>query len=223
MSDDTRHRLLQAAGSIFAEKGYEAASVREICQAAEANIAAVHYHFGEKRQLYVAAVREAQCCQAEAVPFPEWPADLPAEERLRQFIRTMFERMLDAERPRWHLELMLRELAHPTEACEAVVEDYIRPMAENLRSILRDLLPSDLSEPERWRIGFSIVGQVLFYYFNQPIIRLLIGPETFASLTVDDLAAHVARFSLAALGYAAPVVAPGSVVRSVRAAEESTP
>ncbi|HUQ68237.1 MAG TPA: CerR family C-terminal domain-containing protein [Planctomycetaceae bacterium] len=206
MSEDTRNRLIQSAGTIFAEKGYEAASVREICQAAEANIAAVHYHFGEKRQLYVAAVREAQCCQAEAIPFPEWPADMPADERLRQFIRTMFERMLDADRPKWHLQLMLRELAHPTEACEAVVNDYIRPMADNLRSILRDLLPADLSEPERWRIGFSIVGQVLFYYLNQPIIRLLIGPDAHASLTVDDLANHVARFSLAALGYAPPMV-----------------
>lgn len=222
MTDDTRHRLLQSAGTIFAEKGYDASSVREICQAAEANIAAVHYHFGEKRQLYVAAVREAQCCQAAAVPFPDWPADMPAEERLRQFIRTMFERMLDADRPRWHLELMLRELAHPTEACEAVVEDYIRPMAENLRGILRDLLPADMPEPQRWRIGFSIVGQVLFYYLNQPIIRLLIGPDAFAQLTVDDLAAHVTRFSLAALGYAAPVVAPGRSVIENRTMEPTS-
>ena len=94
MADDTRQRLIDAAGTIFAEKGYEAASVRDICTAAGANLAAVNYHFGGKRELYVTAVRHAQCCRQEDVPFPEYPADMPAANRLREFIGTMFERML---------------------------------------------------------------------------------------------------------------------------------
>lgn len=206
MVDDTRQRLLNSAGQIFAEKGFEAASVREICLRAEANIAGVHYHFGDKRQLYVEAVRVAQCAQSDEIPFPEWPADMPPTDRLRVFVGTMFERMLDSRRPKWHLQLMLRELAHPTEACEAIVKDYIRPMADKLRSILTDLLPPELDEMERWRMGFSIVGQILFYYVNRPIVRLLIGPEAYEQLTVETLADHVTRFSLAAIGHRPPVV-----------------
>jgi TetR/AcrR family transcriptional regulator, regulator of cefoperazone and chloramphenicol sensitivity len=202
--DDTKSRLLTAAGEIFAEKGYEAASVREICQRASANIAAVNYHFGEKRQLYVAAVREAQCAQAVQLELPAWPDQLPPVERLRRYIHVMFKTMLASDRPKWHLELMLRELARPTEACEAVVEDYIRPMADQLRVIIRDLTPH-LTDDQRWPIGFSIVGQVLFYYVHQPIIRLLIGPIAFEALSVDELAEHVTRFSLAALGFDRPV------------------
>ena len=117
MIDATKQRLIDSAGNIFAEKGYEASSVRDICQNASANLAAVNYHFGGKRQLYVAAVRHAQCCRQEDVPFPEFAANLPPAERLRSFIGVMFERMLSANRPQWHLELMLRELARPTEAC----------------------------------------------------------------------------------------------------------
>lgn len=211
MVDDTKQRLINSAGEMFAEKGYEAASVRDICQRAEANLAAVNYHFGDKRQLYVAAVRHAQCCRQEDVPFPEWPAEMPAVDRLRAFIETMFARMLAGDRPRWHLEIMLRELARPTEACAAVVEDYIRPMADNLRSILRDLLPDDMSEQQRWMIGFSIVGQVLFYYVHQPIIRLLIGPAGLEPMPLDRLADHVTRFTLAAIGAGPAVVLPASL------------
>ncbi len=199
MMDDTKQRLVSAAGKVFAEKGFAAASVRTICQAAAANVAAVHYHFGDKRQLYVAAVRAAQCTQSSEFPFPEFPPSTPAEIRLRAFIGTMFERMLDSNRPRWHLQLMLRELAHPTDACETIVNDYIRPMADALRTILADLLPAEMSEAERWRMGFSIVGQILFYYINRPIVRLLLGPEADAQLSVDGLADHVTRFSLAAI------------------------
>ncbi len=207
MIDDTRQRLIDADGTIFAEKGYEAASIRDICQQGKANLAAVNYHFGGKRQLYVTAVRHAQCCRQEDVPFPEFPPDIPAADRLRAFIGMMFERMLSAHRPRWHLEIMLRELARPTEACEAVVEDYIRPMAEALRTILNDLLPADLPEDERWRIGFSTVAQVLFYYVHQPIIRLLTRNPADNVFPLDELADHVTRFTLAAIGAGPPVVA----------------
>lgn len=208
--DDTKQRLINAAGEMFAEKGYEAASIRDICQRAEANLAAVNYHFGEKRQLYVTAVRHAQCCRQEDVPFPDWPAEMPAVDRLRAFIETMFARMLAGDRPQWHLEIMLRELARPTEACAAVVEDYIRPMADKLRGILRDLLPEHLTEQQRWMIGFSIVGQILFYYVHQPIIRLLIGPTGVEPMPLDQLADHVTRFTLAAIGAAPSVMTPRS-------------
>ena len=48
----TRQRLLEAAGQVFAEQGFRAATVRDICQRAGANIAAVNYHFGDKEALY---------------------------------------------------------------------------------------------------------------------------------------------------------------------------
>ena len=49
---NTKERLLKAASEIFAEKGFRDATVAEICEAAEANIAAVNYHFGNKETLY---------------------------------------------------------------------------------------------------------------------------------------------------------------------------
>ena len=50
---DLKARLLEAAGEEFAEKGFEAARVRSICERAGANLAAINYHFGDKERLYV--------------------------------------------------------------------------------------------------------------------------------------------------------------------------
>jgi TetR/AcrR family transcriptional regulator, regulator of cefoperazone and chloramphenicol sensitivity len=58
----TRQRLLEAAGEVFADLGFRSATVRDICRRADANIAAVHYHFGDKEQLYAAAVHYAHLC-----------------------------------------------------------------------------------------------------------------------------------------------------------------
>ncbi|MBI2826757.1 MAG: CerR family C-terminal domain-containing protein [Planctomycetia bacterium] len=207
-ADDTRNRVLQAAGKIFAESGYELGTVREICEQAGANIAAVNYYFGDKKSLYLAACVEAQCVREGAVPMPEWPPGTPPAQRLRDFIHTFLRRLLEEERPAWHRQLMLREMATPTEACSQVVEDYIRPMALVLRGIVEELLPAGTSEVDAFLIGFSVVAQCLFYHINQPIASRLMGTDEYGRLTIDKLTEHITRFSLAALGYAAPLTRP---------------
>src|SRR5215472_2401527 len=83
--DATKTRLLEAAGEEFAEKGFEAARVRSICRRAGANLAAVNYHFGDKEQLYVAAVLEAHRCGMELLHESLFRGVPPAEQ-LRRFI-----------------------------------------------------------------------------------------------------------------------------------------
>jgi AcrR family transcriptional regulator len=207
MSDDIKSRLIESAGEAFAEKGYDAVGVREICQTAGANVAAVNYHFGDKRGLYIACLRHAQTCNVDDQANPNWPPDFNPADKLREFIRGMLESKLNASRPRWHLELMLREMGRPTDACREIVEDYIRPMANTLGAILQELMPDSVWNDRTWLIGFSIVSQVLFYYENQPVIRILMGSENFESLNVDVLTDHISRFCLAALGQGAPVLA----------------
>ena len=198
--DDTKSRLLNAAGAVFAEKGFEAATVREICQAAGANIAAVNYYFGDKERLYIEAVREAYCAREENAPMPLWTEGTPPETKLHDFVATFLRRLLAEGRPPWHLGLALRELAHPTAACVEIVRDYIRPMAEILRAIVAELAPADADSVDRHLLCFSIVGQCLFYHVHKAIIRELVGEEEFATYHVDLLADHVTGFTLAALG-----------------------
>ena len=200
-SDDTKSRLLDAAGRIFADKGFDSATIRDISQLASANIAAINYHFGDKQRLYIEAVREAHCSRSNLHPLPDFPVDWSPADKLRAFIRLFLARLLEEARPDWHLALMLRELAHPTDACVELVRDYIRPMAEVLRAILSDFLPATTPENERWLFGFSIVGQCLFYYVNQPIVRELVGAPMYESYSLDMIAEHIASFSLAALAH----------------------
>lgn len=197
-ADTTRERLMDAAGQVFAQRGFQEATVREICQLAKANVAAINYHFGDKHKLYIEAVKQAHCQASELVSL-QWPEGLPARERLRIFIAKWLEQFLTGDRPSWHMALMLREMASPTEACSALVESYIRPMAEVLRGILRDLLPN-APDTTLWQTGFSIVGQCLFYKVHRPIAELLMGRDAFAGITTTLIAEHITRFCLAALG-----------------------
>lgn len=211
MIDDIKVRLIETAGEAFGERGFDAVGIREICQRAGANVAAVNYHFGDKQGLYVACLRHAQSCRVEELSPPNWPPDFTPQQKLRAFIHETLKSKLDATRPRWHLEMMLHEMARPTDACREIVEDYIRPMATTLAGILQELTPGSPWNRQSWLIGFSIVSQVLFYYIHQPVVRLLMGPEEFETLTLNVLTDHITQFCLAAIGHGPPVRSePGS-------------
>ena len=94
----------------------------------------------------------------------------------------------------------MREMAHPTAACAELVQSSIRPQFEILLSILRELLPSDVSA-ERLRLtAFSIVGQCLFYHFADPVVRNLLTSKEYSELDVAKLAQHILDFSLSSIG-----------------------
>lgn len=201
VGDDPRERILLAAGKEFAAHGYEAATVREICLAAGVNVAAVNYYFGDKRRLYIESVKHAHEERVRQVPLPEWPAGRPAADRLRDFVANMVERMLGFGQPQWQVQLMLREILQPTDACRELVEDYIRPHFALLVSILDELCVGRLSEPELRRVAMSIIGQCFVYRAAGDVIGMLIPDDELRSLHGPrELADHVTRFALAALG-----------------------
>src|SRR5574337_550190 len=50
-ANSTRDRILGAAEKLFAERGFDGASLRQLTSAAGVNLAAVNYHFGSKEKL----------------------------------------------------------------------------------------------------------------------------------------------------------------------------
>ncbi len=198
-TQETPQRLLEAAGEIFAEQGFRAATIREICERAKANVAAVNYYFGDKQALYNAVIRHWFGVAIQKYPpGGEAPDDAPAEQRLRAFIRSFLFRILDQGRPAWHGKLMAHEMTEPTRAMDELVEAFVRPMIQRLDAILRELVGPGIDAETLRLCGRSIVGQCLFYNHARPVLERM-GQACFRPEDIEHLAEHVARFSLAAL------------------------
>lgn len=206
---DARDRILLAAGREFAERGYEAATIRDICLAAGVNGAAVNYYFGDKKRLYIESVKHAHRERVRQVPEPDWAPGTAAAIKLRDFVGNMLERMLGLGQPPWQVSLMLREVLQPTEACRELVEDYFRPHFALLVSILDELTEGQLDEPTLRRVALSVIGQCFLYRAAGEVVGMLVPDDELESLhTPTQIADHVTRFTLAALGAGPPLARP---------------
>jgi len=203
MSDETRTRILLAAGPIFAIKGFDATTVREICEAANVNVASVNYHFGDKQKLYTETVKHARDLRAEQVPFPEMPEHAPTSDKLLSFVSTMLKRMLGDDAQLWQTQLMMREMLAPTEDCRVFVEDFFRPRLNALLSILEPAFPTDFPEHRRMQFAFSVMGQCLFYRVGDGLLDIIVPESQRATLFgIEHVATHITNLTLAALGAA---------------------
>ena len=199
---ETRQRLLEAAGEVFAERGFRAATVRDICQRAKANIAAVNYYFGDKERLYTAVLQYAFSRALERYPvLLDLDERASPEQRLRAFIRSFMLRCLAEGSPAWLGKLMAREMAEPTHALDILIQEAFRPLFELLMSILWELL-GPRAEAARVRLcADSILGQCLHYRHAYPVFVRFDPALTFDLAQIERWADHVAEFSLAALAH----------------------
>jgi AcrR family transcriptional regulator len=194
--DATRDKLIEAAGRVFAERGFYTATVREICRRAGANVAAVNYHFGDKLALYTAVLRESVQAAKLVAMRQAFDLSAPPEEVLRAVIRA---RLASAARPGgladWQVRIMAHEFARPTPALSHIVETVSRPIYNRLLELIGRILALPPDNIETRLCAHSVMGQMLFY---------VLGPTVLAQLSqapspeqMDAIADHIADFSLA--------------------------
>jgi AcrR family transcriptional regulator len=100
--EGTRARLLDAAGEVFAARGFRGATMREIAERARANLASAHYHFGSKEELYLAVASRTFEMMEQRLAAEGANRELSAttsraalEQELTLRVRTMFEILIE--------------------------------------------------------------------------------------------------------------------------------
>ncbi len=198
-SDATRDKLIEAAGRVFAERGFQAATVREICRRAGANVAAINYHFGDKLGLYTAVLQESVKASRIDAMRDAFDSDAPPEEMLRAVIRARLEGAARRGLADWQLGIMAHEFAHPTPALAHITETVSRPLFARMLELIGKILDLPADDPQTHLCAYSIVGQILFYVLGSPLLAQLWPQDQLTPARVGPIADHIADFSLAYL------------------------
>jgi len=133
--EEARQRLLGTAQRLFACQGYSATSTRELADAAQVNVAAISYYFGDKAGLYRAAFFGPQQSTGFGSTAFADPA-LSLAQALRRFYGGFVEPLAQGEEVRLCLKLHFREMIEPTGLWQEEITQVIAPMHEALVQLL---------------------------------------------------------------------------------------
>jgi len=194
-SADTRQRLIDAAATLFAERGFQNVTVRQICTASNANVAAVNYHFGDKAGLYRAVVTSAIQIMLETNELSQRAGDgLSPEEQLHGFVRVFVSRLTGEGPNAWVHRLMAREMERPTEVLDQVMQQVLKPRIEYLCGVIGAIMQVAKADPRVMRCVSSL--QVLCLVLARPIPKPIAKSLGTAPHDLETMVTHIVDFSL---------------------------
>jgi len=186
----TKARILAAAEDVFAARGFEGASTREIAARAGVNISSLHYHWASKETLYVAVFQDVY-------------------DRLTDRLRAALVRLADERDRQAVVARMMRELVafmaeHPTipkllvrRLLESDVEPAVdREVLVPAWTVFRDWMGRHghrLSDTESRLFMLSAHSVLLLYMLDSSSYRSLLGGSVFASPLRAQVERHMAR------------------------------
>jgi AcrR family transcriptional regulator len=197
----TRERIIEAAGQLFAEKGFKETTVKDITELAGANLAAVNYYFGDKEKLYEEVILHVFAYMRKNFPLDKGmdTADSP-EARFRIIVHNLLYRFISPERPAWQAMLMAQERMNPHPVTLRTTHEEITKTRNLLFSSIGELLGPDAQTEEVELYEQCVVGQILHQALMRsphapPLIKK--GPAT--GDEINRLAQYVSEFSLAGM------------------------
>lgn len=199
--EDTRDRLLRAAGEEFARVGFQHASVRAICNAAGANVSAVKYHFGSKDELYRAVWAVAAKQMIASEPMPRLGDHADPRDVLRAFVAWFMRLVLTETRTHpWAGRLLAHETVTPTPgALDTFVQHCAGPIKDEVARIVRAVVGRPISQKTLADLVFAVIALCVNAKHSREILTKLGHPPPETKAGINRMAKVMAEFAISGL------------------------
>lgn len=184
---DPRTRILEAAETLFADRGFAATSVRELAGRAGVNVAMIHYYFGSKAGLY-RSLFEFEVGRVRSLLESAAGLEGTARERIASFIRA-YTRFLTSHPS--VARILQRELLNDSGVLREIVRPQIARNHTILSGIIRDGIESrEFRDLDAELAPVSLVGMMAFFVIVRPIVSGFLGDDIGDDAFAERLAEH---------------------------------
>jgi AcrR family transcriptional regulator len=199
-SEITRERIMKAAERLFAERGYDATSIRAIVARARVNQAAINYHFAGKEGLYREVLREAfRGLTEHQLASAAQAGEMSREEALAGFIRRQLRPLLARDEASRHIRIFNWESVRPTPVFRKLISEEAAPFMGVATDLVRRFLP-DADHRTLVVAAIWLLGQCSIFVRNR---EQLAGPPvelTIEEASLEWLAQMITRWTIGGLG-----------------------
>jgi AcrR family transcriptional regulator len=194
----SRARLVHAAASEFAARGFAGANVDRIARAARVNKAMIYYHFKSKAALYREVLRDMFEAVAARVTEAAAATREP-DDKVRAFVEAI---AIEAEARPHFPPIWFREIAENGTHLDRPTVGHMSRIISALARILREGVDAGRFQPANTLlVHAAIVGPLLLYFASDELRQRLAraGIRAATSVSRDEVVAHVQRLALMAL------------------------
>jgi TetR/AcrR family transcriptional regulator, regulator of cefoperazone and chloramphenicol sensitivity len=203
-SEITRNRIMMTAVRLFAERGYEATSIRTLAAKAHVNQAAINYHFKTKDGLYREILRAAiHALTEDQLSHAQETQEMPRERALGEFVHQQLRPLSARDDVTQYIHILNWEAVRPTAVYRKLVSEEAAPFLGFALDLLRRFMP-DADRPTLVMAAVWLVGQCNVFIRHRE--QLAMPP---VSLNLDD--AGVERLSTLISGWALVGLAQANV------------
>ncbi len=187
--DETRGQLLDAGLTLFSEYGYDSVTTRQLASEAGVNIAAIAYHFGGKRELYRAVLRQlvedtepllGPVAQRMAEGIAAAGTDRPALARVVVgLVHGFTGTFLEGDFMACRAPMVMREFANPSEDFDILYEGRLGPMHRNVAALAAAALGMDPDSPEAKIRAHAVMGNLVVFEVAKHLLLKRTGWEAY--------------------------------------------
>jgi AcrR family transcriptional regulator len=199
---EAQKRLLDAAEELFAQKGLDGTSIRDLTAKANCNLASINYYFGDKQELYeelfrqrLREMRNTRLAGIKAVMTDKSRPML--EDLLRAYAVAFLEPFADPGRSERFTQLLAREIVEQRLPKSMFLEEMGVPLMAALEDALAVICPQ-LDKHSAQMSTHSIVGQMIHIVH----LKVMLGDQaaqTIAAINLDEAIDHIVKFSAAGI------------------------
>ncbi len=207
---DSRDRIIYAAGKLFAERGYNGVSMRDLAGAARVNLGAINYHFGGKRSLYHATVRQVidDIGPLFGPIIKSLHQDVTTAKGDREalaaitagFVRKVYGAVLGGQTMRWQMPFLLREFHQPSREFPMILDERINPMHDAVAQLVAAALGRDAKDPAIIVRTHAFIGQIMSFGACHAIVFARLGWKDYSPENIAFVADSVVPAILGSLG-----------------------
>ncbi len=207
---DTRKLLIIHAGKLFADYGFDGVTTRMIAESAGKPLSAIHYHFTNKEDLYVAAFQYAHVKDSDTTLMEvleesgeEGKTPQGQAEIIYRAVQRYFRNILRADRASWERKLLFREVLNPSSALPAMAKNFIQSHVHQSEEFCK-LIQPDMDERDRVIWADTLFSHLFLYILAQRQIEAVRGRKWLNDAFYERVTRMVARFMILELGLPLP-------------------
>jgi TetR/AcrR family transcriptional regulator len=171
----TRADILTAARQVFARRGVDGTSVREVAAAAKVNKAMIYYHFKDKVDLYRAVLGDSFAALDRVWDHDIFQSDASSRKKIQKYVEEFIRFEHSNEELR---RIMSIEFASCGENCKWLADNNFRYHYENLVLILKQgIRAGELKKFDSAIVISSLLGIIVHCFIARPVAEYVTGKK----------------------------------------------